>query len=71
MIFILIYKKLYLICVKRKGIVSFMAKLGSTSASKIAPVETGLQSLELFVGGLGEGSVLCKNSHVSLWLAIS
>ncbi len=47
-------------CVKRKGIVSFMAKLGSTSASKIAPVETGLQSLELFVGGLGEGSVLCK-----------
>ena len=45
-------------CVKRKGIVSFIASEGSTSANKMAPVETGLQSLELFAGGLGVGSVL-------------
>ena len=49
---------LYLMCVKRNGIVSFIARLGRTSASKIAPVETGLQSLVLFVVWLGVGTVL-------------
>lgn len=59
--FILFFKaraSFYLMCVKRKGIVSFIASEGSTSANKMAPVETGLQSLELFAGGLGVGSVL-------------
>lgn len=34
-----------------------MARLGRTSASSMAPVETGLQSLELFVKGTGVGEV--------------
>ena len=34
-----------------------MARLGRTSANKIAPVETGLQSLVLLVIGVGVGAV--------------
>lgn len=49
-----------LMCVKRNGVVSFMARLGKTSANKIAPVETGLQSLELFVTGAGVGTVFFR-----------
>lgn len=60
----------YLTCVRRKGIVSFIARLGRTSASKMAPVETGLQSLELlFTIGLGVGFVLCfdpENIQISV-----
>lgn len=46
---------------RRNGVVSFIRRLGRTSARRIAPVETGLQSLELFCEiGVGSGVVLYK-----------
>lgn len=52
----------YLIWVRRNGVVIFIAKLGRMSASKMAPVDTGLQSLVLFVIGVGVGAVFYREN---------
>lgn len=57
---LLILTYLYLVWVKRNGVTSFVVKLGMTSARRIAPVDTGLQSLVLLPTGGGTGSVLWK-----------
>ena len=58
--------------VRRNGVVNFIQREGRTSASKIAPVEIGLQSLVLFpVGTIGIGSVLCHIKIVLFIICIS